>query len=563
MNGRGASLAWRVVGWLGAGALAVVSASAACSPTEPKTGSQTNWLRTCEASAECGLLSCICGACTQPCDDDDGCSTLEGASCVAAVEDGTIAICGGERYPSAGLCFPRCEDGPCPDGTACVAGVCSPLAPDTAPLTIDVETRYQTLIGFGASLTYSEDEIVAHPRKRALFDAMFTDSGIDVVRMRDRFEGDNADDLDAMVEILAAATERLGRAPTTLMTSASPPDFLKANGSRVCDGDVVTCTLARTDSGEFDYAGFAEHWRASLEAHAAAGIELDYLSIQNNPNWAPPESDPAVACRFLPTEGTETLLIDGAEVEVEYPGFAEALAAVGAAIADLDNPPGFAVPEVTGVLALPEYAAELDAADVAALAHHLYGTDPQDVAEDAFAAIGTLAADFERPVFQTEMRAGGMDTAILMQTALTISGASMYLQNDFAASAVREGGDDQALISLEDEGFVLEEPFHAMRHFAYFTEPGWVRVEAALEVEDVLVSAWLAPEGGELSVVLVNAGTEGRHISLRFVSEVDFDGAQVIRTTFDGLERSAELGALPEERSLELPARSIVTVAFR
>lgn len=556
-------VASRLVAWVSAAAFLVGTGMAACAPSEPQTGSQTNWLRTCDASAECGLLSCICGACTQPCDDDLGCSTLEGASCVAADEDGAVAVCGGVQYPSAGLCLPRCDEESCGEGAACVAGVCTPLADPSVVVTIDQGTRYQTLVGFGASLAYTEDEIVAHPRKVALFNAMFTRSGVDVVRMRNRFEIDNAGDLAATSEILDAATERMGRRPTTFITEGSPPSFLKQNDSRVCAGNLDTCTLIRLDSGEFDYAGFAEHWRASLEAHAAAGIPLDYLSIQNNPNWVPPESDPADACRFLPTEGTTPVLIGDVETEVEYPGFVTALDAVRAAIADLAEPPRLTVPEVTGLGALAEYAAPLDPADVDALAHHLYGMDPTALDEASFEAAGALASDLERPLFQTEMRAGGMDTAIFMQAALTISGASLYLQNDFAASQTREGGDDQALISLEAETFVLEDPFHAMRHFAYFTDPGWVRVDAVVDGEGVLVSAWMSPEEDALSVVLVNAGAVRQDASLEFVDELGFVSAEVTRTTFDGLERSAVLGALPDERSLELPAHSIVTVAFR
>ena len=549
--------------WVTAGFSSVGLWVAACAPSEPQTGSQTNWLRTCDATAECGPLSCICGACTQPCDDDLGCSTLEGASCVAAEEAGAVAVCGGVQSPTAGLCLPRCDEEACGPGFACVADVCTPLAEATASVAIDSSVRYQTLIGFGASLAYTEDEIVAHPQKADLFDAMFSQSGIDVVRMRNRFEGDNAGDLAATSEILAAASERIGRRPTTFITEGSPPSFLKQNDSRVCDGNLDTCTLIRLDSGEFDYPGFANHWRTSLEAHAAAGIPLDYLSIQNNPNWVPPESDPADACRFLPTEGTTSVLVDGVETQFEYPGFVEALDAVLAAIVDLAEPPRLAVPEVTGIGSLAEYAAALDPADVDAVAHHLYGMDPSAVDEELLESAATVAADFERPLFQTEMRASGMDTAIFMQSALTLSGAAVYLQNDFAASKSREGGDDQALISLEEGTFVLEDPFHAMRHFAYFTDPGWVRIEAAVDREGVLVSAWLSPDEDALSVVLVNAGTTRQDVALEFMGDDDFTGAEVTRTTFDGLERSTALGELPDERSLELPARSIVTVAFR
>ena len=50
------------------------------------TGGETHFLRVCDADADdCGHgLRCICGACTVPCEKDDACSQLEGATCEAS-----------------------------------------------------------------------------------------------------------------------------------------------------------------------------------------------------------------------------------------------------------------------------------------------------------------------------------------------------------------------------------------------------------------------------------------------------------------------------------------------
>jgi hypothetical protein len=42
---------------------------------------------------------------------------------------------------------------------------------------------------------------------------------------------------------------------------------------------------------------------------------------------------------------------------------------------------------------------------------------------------------------------------------------------------------------------------------------------------------------------------------------VDLGKARVIRTVFNGVERSAELGVLSPERVVRLPGRAIVTIA--
>jgi hypothetical protein len=431
----------------------------------------------------------------------------------------------------------------------------------TARVTIDVAARYQTLVGFGAGIGYVDDEIARHPQKADLYDAMFGEAGIDVLRLRNR-HGDPTGDLSSVTEIVGAATERLGRTPTILLISASPPAALKANGAPLCGGNPDTCTLARDLQGGFDYAGLASHWRASLDAYASAGIAPDFIGIQNNPNWVPEASSPLEACRFLPTEGTATVTVGGAQVQVEYPGFAEALTAVVGQLAGLASVPGIAAPEVTGVTSVAEYAGDLDFSVVDAIAHHLYGLDATAVDTDALVALGELGGQYQRPLFQTEMGADGFGTAVLMHHALADEGAALYLQNLLAASASALAGDPTALASLSADGFTLELPYHVMRHYALHTDPGWVRVAATSDAGDLLTSAWLSPEGDQLTIVLVNSGLAA--VDTEIDLGVDPPSiSEVTRTVFEGVERSADLGSLSAEGILRVPGRAVVTVALR
>lgn len=539
---------------------------AGCSPARgPQTGSQTNWLKACGSDDDCGDLKCLCGACTVSCDAEADCADLAGASCVANEDAGAIALCGGCTPSNPGLCLPRCDDAECTDGTACVAGVCIPIAEPAVGVIVDASTRHQTLIGFGASLVYSDDEIAQHPRSEALYDAMFAESGLDILRLRNRYDGDNPEDLVAPSEIFAGASERLGHPPTTMMTAGSPPAALKANGSRDCSGNPDTCTLVQRGDGSFDYAGFAAHWRASLEAYAGVGVVPDYVTIQNNPNWVPTESETLEACRFLPTEGTATVSVDGTDVDVPFPGLAQALEAVANELDGLASAPRIIAPDVTNYEVVPEYAPSLDFSIVDAIGHHLYGTDPMVIDDTALAALGELAQEHDRPLLQTEMREDGFDTAVLMHHVLAAEGAAAYLQNDFVTSAFSLEPDDMALIALTEEDFSLQAPYYALRHYALHTDPGWVRVDAESDDADLLATAWLSPEEDALTVVLVNAGLT------EFATQIELDAeamglsgnAQVTRTVFDGVERSAELGALPAEGIVQVPGHSIVTVAWQ
>jgi len=541
-----------LAGWLG-------SVLVGCGPSAGGD-SQTNWLRVCQTDAQCGELRCLCGACTRPCTADTACAGVSGSSCVPATDAGAIALCGGNTAPS-GLCLPRCADGRCASGTACVAGVCEPIPEPTAEVTVDIATRYQTLLGLGAKIASSSDAVVQHPQKATLYRSMFADLGLDVLRLNNRYAENNAAAIAHQAEVAMAAATSLGRKPTLMITSGTPPANLKANGARTCAGNPDTCTLVKLTDGTFDYAGLGAYWRASLDAYASAGVAPDYLGIQNNPDWVPEASDTREACRFLPTEGSATVVVGGVSVEVTYPGIVQAVTAVRGQLAGLASIPKIVAPEVAGVSSVGEYAPYLDFSQVDAISHHLYGIDPAAIDPAQLATLGELGRQYQRPLFQDEMQADGFGTAVLMHYALVVEGASAYLQNDIVASAPT-GATPTVSITLGTDDFTLEPPYFAIRHYALRTDPGWTRVAASSSVKDLLASAWLSPGGDALTVVVVNAGLTELDAKLDASLQTSIT-TEVTRTCFAGVERFANLGTLSAERVLRVPGHCMVTVAWR
>ena len=543
-------------GWLLA---AGVGLAISCGPEGgPRTDSQTNWYRVCGSNADCGGLACLCGICTRSCENDAGCDGLGEASCVQ--DSIAVAVCGGRTPPSAGLCLSTCDDSDCPLGQSCVAGACRPISDQPATVVVDPSERHQTLIGLGATLTFVENQVVNHPRRAELYEAMFADLGIDVLRLRNRFGYVGDDDLTTAGSIVEAATESLGETPTLMLTSWSPPAALKASGEQECRGDVVTCTLARDQSGEFDYVGLGVHWRASLEAYAAVGVVPDYIGIQNNPDFIPEAAVPGEGCRFLPAEGTTMQLVNGVGVDVEYPGLSEALDAVVAELEGLESPPSIAAPETAGILSVGDYMSVLDASQLGAVAHHLYDVDPSRVNRSGLALLGDLGADLQLPLFQTEMQADGPGTSVLLHHVLVDEGAEVSLQGVLAGPASLANVVPGMLIAMTPADYILKEPYHALRHFSRYTGPGWVRVGATVDVEGLLVSAWIAPGEEALTVVIVNPGLTDLDVRVD-LGEFASRATSVIRTVFDGLERSAELGPLSGDGTLRVPGRAVVTVA--
>ncbi len=539
--------------------LAVSSLTVGCkSEGPPSTSSQTNWLVSCQSSSECGDLECVCGTCTLDCSTMRSCAELEGATCVAANSPGAVALCGGVSSP-ADVCAIPCDSGSCPQGTSCVAGICSPDVTPSTFVTIDTSTKHQTLIGFGASLDEDEETIGSHPERDALLDALFQQSGFRMVRVKNRFDT-GAEDLQPTMTLLSEAATRLGKSPTVFLYSTTPPARLKANGSRTCTGVDVGCTLARTPDGGFDYAGFGEYWRASLQAYQDAGLTPSFVSIQSDADWLPNEYE-AEACRLWATEGPlDTTLPSGEVVQAEFAGYLEALSAVKDALAGMPTPT-FAAPEAGSPVMVSGYMDALSSSDYGALAFHLYLEQPIGGDYQFLDAVGGIVDEDGHPAIQSEMAESGLNTAALVHHTLVRAQASAYLQRNFVSTDLSE--ESHGLVGLAGDTFTLLPAYHALTHYARYTDEGWRRVDVDHDDVAVLASAWISPDEDQLTVVLVNPYDMPAAVEIRVGAEFGsgLEDAIVTRTAFAGAERSAVLGQLPSTGVVQVPSRSVVTVA--
>lgn len=117
------------------GVFGLIACSKAIKPLPDKN---TNWLKTCDADAECGSeLACLCGACTKACESDAQCGRqAPGAKCLAAGDPGVMAACGPKLEVKA-VCSAECKrDSDCDEqaeGLRCSAGLCVPEARSCDP----------------------------------------------------------------------------------------------------------------------------------------------------------------------------------------------------------------------------------------------------------------------------------------------------------------------------------------------------------------------------------------------------------------------------------------------
>jgi len=446
---------------------------------------------------------------------------------------------------------------------------------DPANVSVEIDTAlpHQTLAGFGAATAYQPRLLSG--RTDDIYRVLFVDSGLDILRLGNWFQNQSANTTadtgftdQAQLQIVQKATAaRGGIPPKILMSSWTPPAYLKSNGV-TAPGYGNTTTLAGTliqKNGAYAYADFADWWVRSLQAYAAQGIVPDYVSIQNEPDFFINQWE---TCVFGATEGAMVAGIPGA-------GYGQALDAVYNAIqaAGLASPPLLLGPETTGFAngVVQRYMNGLDAAQLGGVAHHLYGSTGDNPAPDSFdGAMGEVArtgAAAGLPTFMTEYSPNAptmFDTALLINNAMTVENAAAYIYWELVWN---DTSPETGLVSIP-QGFgqlpyTINDIYYALVHFARWTDPGWVRVDTKVNASSVRASAYLSPDGTALTLVLLNADSREHFVAVS-AGAFPYGTLAVYRTsdsTATGSERVAP-AALEADGSLAMPARSIATVTF-
>lgn len=411
---------------------------------------------------------------------------------------------------------------------------------------IDATVRHQEIEGFGAAAAWYEEWITAHPEKGELYEVLFQELGSDIYRTRNVYDQPGYTDyMSRTAEIIAGGEAALGHPLKVLISSWSPPAYLKSNN------DLVGGTLI--GSPNYDYAGFALWWADSIDAWSLAGVNADYISMQNEPDYTASWD----SCRFDPTEGS----VAGYDQAFEAV-YNEIYSRFGA------NMPKMLAPETTGFNgasggSLDAYlSALINHSHVYGYAHHLYNIDAGDNPDNFLSAMSTFNANWgTKPLMQTEYEKStnnwpdALNLAHLLHNSLTVEEVSMYLYWDYV-------GDNAgyALVSLDSPwepapGYTINNAYYGMKHYAAFTDAGWERVDATSDTGDLKISAYISPDDKELSAVLVNTGSSDLSTSLSFSGFTPASGG-VFQTT----QTQDCVYAGTYSSSFTVPAQSIMTL---
>jgi glucuronoarabinoxylan endo-1,4-beta-xylanase len=414
---------------------------------------------------------------------------------------------------------------------------------------INVNTRFQTIEGFGAAGAWYEGWLTAHPQRETLYNLLFDQLGLDIYRVRNTYDYDS----DYMARTQTIVTEALQRNPNLkiLISSWSPPTYLKSTG-KLDEGTLIG------GLGNYNYTGFADWWSESLTNTSSGwphyGVYADYISIQNEPDW-----DGNDRCLFDPTENSS------------HAGYNQAFNAVWVKLnAEMSSSmPKMIGPETISFTGAGAYInAMINQSHAYGYAHHLYGPSNADNPDGYISGMTSFAASYGyKPLFQTEFSkleepgaiyfSDAMNLAMLMHNALTVEGVVSYFYWDLY------WGDSGGLLTIEfpwdpDPGYIINPVYYAFKHYAKFTDPGWQRVYATETSTDLRMSAYISPSNQQVAVVIINTGGGSVSLDLSFNGFSITTGA-VYRSTSS--QNCANVGSYTGG-SLSIPAQSITTLSL-
>ncbi|MHC4175463.1 MAG: carbohydrate binding domain-containing protein, partial [Planctomycetota bacterium] len=411
---------------------------------------------------------------------------------------------------------------------------------------VDVGTVYQELEGFGASGAFYSNWLTAHPQKNEIYDILFGQLSLDIYRIRNTY-GINTDYITRLAEIVAAAESSLGHPIKVMISSWSPPAYLKSNSS------TSRGTLKKDAYGNYMYDEFARWWADSLVEYSNHGIIADYVNIQNEPDYLADWD----TCKFTPTETSEwagyNLAFEAVYQEMNF------------RMADV---PRLLAPESFGCSASSKFIdALIEPNHVYGFAHHYYADGNYDDPDSFIPAMENFAAHYsDKPLFQTEYSCL-CDVAPFSVT--------LNLARHIHNSLVHEGvcsffywdlfwGEEGGLVTLDNPwqgspGYTINPIYYAFKHYSAFTDPGWHRVEASTDSTGLRISAFKSDDNTELTIVIIN------------VSEIDIDlllslggfspdGSGVYRTS--ETEHTAYMGTFEQSQPLALGPETITTLSL-
>jgi O-glycosyl hydrolase len=437
----------------------------------------------------------------------------------------------------------------------------------TATGTVDFNTVYQQLEGFGGAIVYDATTLDSYSNKNAIYDLLFRDLGIEFVRIRNCVGYDDSS-VTATKAIIAAAN---ARRPVKLeLVPWSPPSSYKSGGT--VDGGTLKENANDTNDSApyyYEYTAYAQWWANSLTTWATEpnGLTPDYISIQNEPDWQSTGYD---TCRFDPNENSSNAGYNQAFEHV----YQNLYSTMG------PNMPKMLAPETMGITggtvggAEPYIKALIDVNHAYGFSHHLYsdgdGTysnpDSKIPAMQGFEA-NDINLYGDKPLYMTEYSENPnftdtIYTAWHIYNALVYEKVTAYFYwSLFRAGSPITSTSPGGVVSLNTSTstYVIRPTYYALKHYTAFTGANWYRAGASTsDTNDLRITAFKNPSDTNMAIVIVNVSIStdvNLSLSLGGFSPLT---SEIYQTTSDA--NFAYLGTFSESSPLSLPNQSITTI---
>jgi len=421
---------------------------------------------------------------------------------------------------------------------------------------IQVEETYQTITGFGASLAYYENWLTAHPNKSQIYDIIFEELSLDILRFRNAYDYDPTM-IDRAKEFAQAAKNSLGHPIDIMSSSWGPAAYVKSNNDKSNGGTIKYSVV--DGKVEFDYASFANWWDESLDEYNANGIYPKYISIQNEPDW----SASYESCLLRPSETVNS--------SDTIAGYNKALDAVYEVVTQRDRVPYFLGPECIGIgyNAVQNYINALDLSKLHGIGHHLYhGAEGGTVAGDPFtSSYYNTVGNFhpEVPHFQTEYsRADWFSVAAMMYQSLAVENVAAFLYWDLIWT------DGKGLVNLDfpwdrnrwsnSKGYYRTKDFYVFKHYSAFIHPGWKRIGSTNNNSKIKSAAFINAANDSASVIVIN-----RSETDSFKIQLDVPGFEINEATAYSTSEDEDFKTTDylTDTILTVPPKSISTFDLR
>lgn len=414
----------------------------------------------------------------------------------------------------------------------------------------------QTIKGVGGGITWYNDWLTNSPAKAEIYDLLFNETGLDVLRIKNFYDYKDIDferTAAADKENIESAEAAAGKEIPVLMSSWTPAARVKSNGVENGGG-----TIKKDENGEYMYEEYGEYYAEAVQAYRDAGVKIDYFSIQNEPDFR------------ADYDGCE---LNAVESE-EYAQYSKAFDAAYEAFQDLEDPPLMLGPDsmtasFTGIKNMIEPILEHGDGRLAVIGHHLYAGGSEEDPDLYVSSMNRLRDNYpDIPKWQTEYyRGNGVQTAWLISNFFVEEGGEAYIYWDTI------WGPDGTLVALEnpwetdtwttEKGYKVDDKIYALAHFAKFTDGGYVMADASVDYQnsDIKAAAFMSPDEDRLVIVLTNTEYSNSDIRLN-LNGYDVENSTIYLTNYqDGAtDRMADKGSVGEDMTVELPAQSVMTI---